>query len=81
MPTPKQVREHYKRLRYHMWQLQKALNDAHNADVIVYDATKFAAEAPCACMHELRLRIEKTTEATRAKAMKDEIMSEMKAVY
>lgn len=81
MPNPKKVREHYKKIRYHMWRLQNALNNAHEAEVINYDPGKFNEEAPCYTMAQLRDRVEKTTAITRAQAFKDEVMSELKDVW
>lgn len=81
MPTPKQVRECYKRLHYHSWQLQKALDHAHNLEVIQYDSSKYTEEAPCRAMFELRERIDATTAKARAKALKDEVMRELKNAW
>jgi hypothetical protein len=80
-PTPKQVRFHYKRLRYRWWLLQKALNDAHNANVIEYEDGKFNEQAPCRTSSELRDRINLTTEKARARAFRDECMDELKDVW
>lgn len=81
MPTPKQTRALYKRVRFHWWQLHKALNDAHNAEVIKYDSSKYGELAPCFSMGELKERIENTTLKARAEALKQEVMDEMKDVW
>lgn len=78
MPTPKQVRDHYKKIRYHLYRLRCALNNAHNVEVIQYGQY---ADGPCAAMDELVQRIETTTEKTRAQAFKQECMNELKGVW
>lgn len=76
MATVKQTKEIYRRIRYHEWNLQKALNEAHDRKIINYDV--FDAEAPCWAMALLRERIEKSTMKARAQAFKDEIMKDLK---
>ncbi len=78
MPTPKQVRKHYSAIRFFMYRLQCALNAAHDAEVIKYENYN---EGPCHALSEVRDRIEKTTEKARAKAFKDEVMSNLKGVW
>lgn len=78
MPTPKQVRKHYGAVRYHWWKLQQALNRAHEAKLIDYE--DYVTEAPCAAMDTVRLRIDATTEKARAKAMKEEILNDVKGI-
>ncbi len=79
MPTPKQVRRCYKRVRYHIYQLQTALNEAHNLNVIKYD--DYATQAPCRALGDVRDRFDASTEKQRAQAIKDELMKELKGVY
>lgn len=78
MPTPKQVRFHYKRIRRRLYMLQNALNAAHNADVIVYDGY---SNGPCCALDMVRVRIEETTKDTRATAFREECMDELKKVW
>jgi hypothetical protein len=78
MPTPKQVRYHYKRMMYRWRQLQNALNDAHNASVIKYPDGAYRDEAPCASHWVTRDKIDATTEKNLANAMRSEIKKEMK---
>lgn len=70
MPTPKQVRYHYERIARLRWKLIYALNDAHNADVIVYTDQ---ALSPCASHSETWRQVEMTTEKQLAEAMRTEI--------
>jgi len=81
MPSPKKVREHYKKIRFHLYRLQVALNNAHNADVIIYDRDKFSAEAPCHTTAELRKRIDITTKEAMARAFREECMGQLKGVW
>ena len=81
MPTPKSVRFHYKRLKRRLWLLEKALAEAHEADVIEYPDGNFAENAPCASASELRRRIEKTTEKSRANAFREECMADLRDAW
>lgn len=76
MPTPKMVRYHYRRLRRAWYQLQKALDDAHNADVIKYE--KYQEQSPCQTNWETKTRINATTEKQLAEAFRDEILADLK---
>ncbi len=78
MPTPKQVRSHYKSVRYFSYHLRRALSSAHEARVIVYDDYN---KGPIAALMEVMNRIETTTKDARAQAMKDEVMKELKGMY
>lgn len=71
MPTPKQVRFHYGRIAKLRAKLQEALNDAHDAEVIVY--ASYSDESPCKTLYETWERIKKTTEKQLANAMREEI--------
>lgn len=71
MPTPKQVRFHYGRIAKLRVKLQYALNDAHEAGVIVYAA--YSEESPCKTLFETWARIKATTEKQLAEAMREEI--------
>jgi hypothetical protein len=73
MPTPKQVREAYKRVDFYIWRLQAALTHAHNIDVIQYDQLKYNELAPCRSLAELRDRVRASTEKALAQAMREEI--------
>lgn len=71
--TEKKVRAHMHRIWFHLDRLQAALNDAHNADVIVYPDGEYRDCAPCASMDELRKRIRLTTNEQVARAVESEI--------
>lgn len=71
MPTPKQTRHHYEKITRAYRALSKALNDAHNAKVLVYE--DYREESPCYTKYEMEDRILKTTEKALAQAMRDEI--------
>lgn len=71
MPTPKQVRYHYGRIAKLRAKLQEALNEAHNAQVLMYD--DYETESPCKTLYETWDRIKATTEAQLAQAMREEI--------
>lgn len=71
MPTPKQVRFHYGKIATLRAKLQEALNDAHRAEVIVYD--NYDVESPCKTLYETWDRMKTTTEKTLAEAMRTEI--------
>lgn len=89
MPTAKQVRFHYGRCRRRFWLLLKALNDAHNVDVINYESkidpvTKQRCnvhESVCDKVYQAKAAFDKATQRQLAGAMRDEIMSELKDVY
>ncbi len=76
--TPKQVRNHYKKIRYHMYRLQTALHNAHNADVIKYGDS---VDSPCSALYKCRELVDKTTKDARAEALKDECMNELKGIW
>lgn len=81
MPTPKQVKEHYKKIRYHLYRLQVALNNAHEAEVIVYDDGRFVDEGPCYSLDQCKKRIELTTMVARAMAFRTECLRELKGIW
>jgi len=81
MPTPKQVKEHYKRIKFHLYHLEQALNNAHDKEVVQYPPDKYSEESPCRMLAEVRNRIELTTQKARAAAFKTECMNEMKRVW
>ena len=74
MPTPKQTRYHYKRIRKAHNALTVALNEAHDARVLVYDSQEYKDESPCATNWQTEERIKATTEKALAQAMREEIM-------
>lgn len=71
MPTPKQVRFHFAKIARLRWRLQWALNEAHEAKVIVYE--DYTDQSPCSTLSETWERIKATTEKQLAQAMRDEI--------
>lgn len=73
MPTPKQVRHHYARLKKAHHYLEKVLYEAHSIGVINYPQEEYHSIGPCASHYETWKRIEKTTERQLANAMKEEI--------
>lgn len=81
MATPKQTRAVYKKIRFHLYHLRCALNQAHQMEVISYPNTEFREKAPCASLEELSNRIRLTTEKALALSMREEIMKELKNVW
>jgi hypothetical protein len=84
MPTPKQVRHHYKKCRRYFYLLQCALNDAHGADVINYRRNEMlstAADLPsvCGAVDRAKDNFEVATEQARAQAIRDECMTELRS--
>ena len=79
MATPKQVRAAYKKIWFHLYHLQCALNEAHDKKIIQYD--DYNKESPCFSLYDVQSRIESTTEKARAKALEDEVMKELKGVW
>lgn len=73
-PTPKQVRSHFRRLSRLRYQLQRALDRAHEAEVIEYQDYK--TQSPCQSLYETWERIKQTTEKSLAQALRDEIHRE-----
>lgn len=74
MPTPKQVRYYFGRIERAHDRLQEALNQAHNADVLVYK--DYGAESPCFTNNQTWERILATTEKQLASAMRQEIRNQ-----
>jgi hypothetical protein len=88
VPTPKQVRHHYKRCRRYFYLLQCALNDAHLRGVINYKEKKQdngyyapTLESVCDAVSTARDRFEISTKEQLATALKTELMNEMKGIY
>jgi len=75
--TTKQVRHHYVRVRRAYDRLQQALNDAHTADVIVYDQSQYATLSPCQALHESERRFEASVEKQLLNAIKNELTIEV----
>lgn len=74
MPTPKQVRLHFKKVSNARNKLATALYEAHKAKVLVYDNALYSEQSPCATLFgELDARIKATTDPQLAKAMREEI--------
>lgn len=76
MPTPKQVRYHYKRVMSAWYRLYAALRDAHNADVIIYEG--YEGVAPCETNNQTRERFRTSTKEQLATAMHEELMKEVR---
>jgi len=72
-PTALQVRHHYGKIAKLRHQLQEALNDAHNANVIRYDSKFYNEQSPCKLLYQVWERIKLTTHDQLAQAMRDEI--------
>lgn len=72
-PSPSEVRHHYARVHNLHEKLQQALNDAHNANVIVYEG-EFRDVAPCHSHWKTLERFETTTQKQLAAAMRTEIL-------
>lgn len=79
MPTPKQVRQSYKRIRYHLYQLQKALNHAHEIGVLRYQ--DYTDQSPCWSLSNCKDRVWDTTKDALAEAARTECMNELKGVW
>ncbi len=71
MATLKQCRYHYAKIARARYALSKALNDAHTAKVIDY---KDGADSPCDALWECWERVQKTTSASMATALREDIM-------
>jgi len=71
--TPKQVREIMRKIYFHQDRLQRALNEAHEKEIISYPQDAYEEKAPCWATWEARRRIDATTEKAMALAMKNEI--------
>lgn len=78
IPTPKQVRYHYKKIHRLHNQLGEALNQAHNAGVIVYEQAKYTDEGPCYTHYKTWQRFRDTTKDQLANAMATEIVRDKK---
>lgn len=72
MPTPKQVRQHYKAIHYFAAKLRRALYKARDAKVVEF--TDWKTESPMTPLCDLEDRVEKTTEKSRAQAFKEECL-------
>lgn len=88
MPTPKQVRHHYKNCRKLFYKLKKALNEAHDLGVINYQERKNAEgnyrptlPSVCETIWEAEDRFEGATRDQLANAMKAELMKEVRGIY
>lgn len=75
MPTPKEVRFHFGRLKRRFRLLSEALDAAHRAEVLMYDS--YPEQSPCKTNFETWERIKATTEKQLAAAMRGEIYKEM----
>lgn len=74
MPTPKQVKYHYKRLLSLRSKLSETITDAKTANVIVYANWE---ESPYQALEKVREALLKTTEKARAQAIHDECLEEL----
>lgn len=76
MPTEKQVRKSLKRLWYHWYRLQAALNDAHYKDVIQYLPTN---HGECCELHaKLKRAIEDHTKKAIAESVQESIREKVR---
>lgn len=73
--TEKQMRRHLRRIWFHFRNLQSALNDAHNAELIKYETYD---QGPCKVLYEVRDRIFTTTEAQVARITHESIKDGIK---
>lgn len=69
--TEKQMRKHLRRIYYHVDQLQRALTDAHNKELLMYK--DFTEESPCHSLFKCEERIHLTTKDQIAKIIRREI--------
>lgn len=76
MASPIKTKKILRKIYYHRHQLQKALNEAHDNKVIVYE--NYAEESPCATLYKTADRIDETTKSARAEAFKREIINGLK---
>lgn len=89
MPTPKQVRHHYKRCRQRSYMLLTALREAHDAGVIDYEAKynietkqlKDTLPSVCDAVYVAKENFEAATKKQLANAMRTEILDELKGVW
>lgn len=87
-PTPKQIREHYKKCRRAFYKLQCALNEAHRMNVIDYEEAKNASgyyeykhASVCEAVGVAKENFENSTRRQLHYAIQTELMSELKGVY
>jgi hypothetical protein len=73
--TEQKVRKHLHRIWFHWARLQKALNDAHNAEIIVYGS--YTDEGPCFSLYQLKDRLEATTKDAIAKTLHRSLRNEV----
>lgn len=88
MPTPKQVRHHYKQCRKAFYKLQTVLNEAHRLGVINYKPVKNekgyfndTLESVCDSVYTAKERFEIATKDQLADAIRKEMMDELKDIY
>lgn len=66
------MKQQLHRIWFHVRQLQSALDQAHDAELIVYEGD-FKENAPCWALYELERRVEKTTKEQVSKIIHREI--------
>lgn len=71
--TEKKMRAHLRRIWFHYNNLQRALNRAHDENLINYPHDTYKEQAPCASMWEVKKRIELTTKDTITEIIHSEI--------
>ena len=61
------------RIYFHWENLRKALNHAHDLEIISFPNDKYSEQAPCWALYELDTRIDKTTQKVLADTLQREI--------
>lgn len=74
MPTPKQVRYHYKKCSVLFDKLADALNEAHNKKVLEYEQEKYDTNSPCPLVYEAITRFNSCCRSSLYYAYKSEIL-------
>lgn len=75
MPTPKQTRYHYKKVKNLFTRLEDALYKAHKAKVLNYVEAEYQTASPCPLVYDADHRFEECCKEALASAMKTEIMA------
>lgn len=73
--TERQMRRHLHRIWFHFRNLQAALNDAHNAELIEYEKYE---DGPCKALYEVRDRIFATTKEKVARITHESVKEKIK---
>lgn len=82
MPTPKQVRYHYKKIAKLRWRLSSALHEAYKADVLKYknkeEDQEYQGHYVCNALEDMWQKFKRATDAQLVEAMRTEIMENIK---